>query len=226
MNRIEKVLNEIDGKLEELYGKLPDASKVIDGTATTEEIAVTGQYTAYESIEKTIKKYFPKYIDERIQYASVDDGIYAHAETYSFNIPSELFDQLTPEQQKLWRKDIEDAVISGGYCGVELARDERYEENQEKFEDSLKDELSKYIEKNFTIEKDVFDRFGLDPKNYMYSMDKSDMLKLVKFFAARERKITILAVKKWLEENAYMYNGECSGDRKDLINDIDKQFNK
>ena len=226
MNRIEKVLNEIDGKLEELYGKLPDASKVIDGTATTEEIAVTGQYTAYESIEKTIKKYFPKYMDKRIQYASVDDGIHAHADTYSFNIPSELFNQLTPEQQKLWHKDIEAAVISGGYCGVELARDERYEENQEKFEDSLKDELSKYIEKNFTIEKDVFDRFGLDPKNYMYSMDKSDMLKLVKFFAARERKITILAVKKWLEENAYMYNGECSGDRKDLINDIDKQFNK
>ena len=226
MDRIEKVINEIDSKLEELYGKLPDASKVIDGTATTEEIAVTSQYTAYESIEKTIKKYFPKYMDNRIQYASVDDGIHAHADTYSFNIPSELFDQLTPEQQKLWRKDIEDAVISGGYCGVELARDERYEENQEEFEDSLNDELSKYIENNFTIEKDVLERFGLEPKDYMYSMDKSDMLKLVKFFATRERKMTILAVKKWLEDNAHMYNGECSGDRKDLINDIDKQFNK
>lgn len=226
MDRVEKVINEIDSKLEELYGKLPDASKVIDGTASTEEIAVTGQYTAYESIEKTIKKYFPKYMDERIQYASVDGGIHAHAETYSFNIPSELFDQLTAEQQKLWRKDIEDAVISGGYCGVELARDERYEENQEEFEDSLNDELSKYIENNFTIEKDVLERFGLEPKDYMYSMDKNDMFKLVKFFAAQERKMTIFAVKKWLEDNAHMYNGECSGDREDLIKDIDKEFGK
>lgn len=66
---------------------------------------------------------------ECIQYDSIEEGIKAHAETYSFNIESELFHQLTKEQQTLWRKEIEWAVISGGEVGVELARDPRYKEN-------------------------------------------------------------------------------------------------
>lgn len=69
--------------------------------------------------------------EECIQYDSIKAGIQAHAETYSFNIESELFNQLTPEQQKLWRKEIEQAAISGGEVGVELARDTRYKENLE-----------------------------------------------------------------------------------------------
>ena len=40
------------------------------------------------------------------------------AEEYSFNIESELYNQLTPEQQKLWRKDIEDAW-NNAYCEAE-----------------------------------------------------------------------------------------------------------
>lgn len=35
------------------------------------------------------------------------------AEEYSFNIPSELFRQLTKEQQVLWRKEIESAFNNG-----------------------------------------------------------------------------------------------------------------
>lgn len=66
-----------------------------------------------------------------IQYSSIEDGIKAHAEDYSFNIESELFQQLTPEQQKMWRKEIEQAVISGGYSGLNLAKDSRYKENLE-----------------------------------------------------------------------------------------------
>jgi hypothetical protein len=66
-----------------------------------------------------------------VQYDSIKAGIQAHAETYSFNIESLLFNQLTKEQQKLWRKEIEQAVISGGEMGVELARDPRYKENVE-----------------------------------------------------------------------------------------------
>lgn len=65
----------------------------------------------------------------KIQYASIDDGIKSHAITYSFNIESQLFPQLNEEQQKLWRKEIEQAVISGGNVGVNLANDERYKEN-------------------------------------------------------------------------------------------------
>jgi len=67
--------------------------------------------------------------EQCVQYSSVKDGIKAHAETYSFNIESQLFNQLTKEQQSLWRKEIEQAVISGGDAGVELARDARYKEN-------------------------------------------------------------------------------------------------
>lgn len=66
-----------------------------------------------------------------IQYSSIEDGIKSHAEVYSFNIESELFNQLTKEQQVLWRKEIEQACISGGEAGVELARDPRYKENLE-----------------------------------------------------------------------------------------------
>lgn len=78
-----------------------------------------------------------------IQYASIDDAIKAHAEDYSFNIESELFQQLTPEQQKMWRKEIEQAVLSGAYSGLNLARDERYEENrqEESVSEELKDEI-------------------------------------------------------------------------------------
>lgn len=72
-----------------------------------------------------------------IQYPSVKAGIQAHAETYSFNIESELFNQLTKEQQALWRKEIERACISGGEAGVELARDSRYKENHEVKEGDL-----------------------------------------------------------------------------------------
>lgn len=66
-----------------------------------------------------------------IQYPSIEDGIKAFAEVYSFNIESQLFHQLTKEQQALWRKEIEQACISGGEVGVELATDPRYKKSLE-----------------------------------------------------------------------------------------------
>lgn len=66
-----------------------------------------------------------------VQYPSIEDGIKAYAEVYSFNIESQLFNQLTKEQQALWRKEIEQACINGGEVGVELATDPRYKENLE-----------------------------------------------------------------------------------------------
>lgn len=79
--------------------------------------------------------------EQCVQYPSIEDGIKAHAETYSFNIESELFNQLTKEQQKLWRKEIEQACISGGNAGVEIARDVRYKENIEAKEVDLVEEI-------------------------------------------------------------------------------------
>jgi len=69
--------------------------------------------------------------EQCVQYDSIKAGIQAHAETYSFNIESNLFNQLTKEQQKLWRKEIEQACVNGGEVGAELARDTRYKENLE-----------------------------------------------------------------------------------------------
>lgn len=82
--------------------------------------------------------------EQYIQYDSIKAGIQEHAETYSFNIESELFQQLTKEQQKLWRKEIEQACISGGEMGVELARDKRYKENLEVKEVNLKKEIDSW----------------------------------------------------------------------------------
>lgn len=87
--------------------------------------------------------------EQRVQYDSIKAGIQAHAKIYSFNIQSELFNQLTIEQQKLWRKEIEQACISGGDAGVELARDPRYKENLEVKEVNLEKEIKSFTEDLF-----------------------------------------------------------------------------
>lgn len=92
---------------------------------------------------------FENLFEKCVQYPSVKAGIQAHAETYSFNIESELFNQLTKEQQALWRKEIERACISGGEAGVELVRDPRYKENLKVKEVDLEKEINKYISDNF-----------------------------------------------------------------------------
>ena len=86
--------------------------------------------------------------EECVQYASIKAGIQAHAETYSFNIESELFNQLAKEQQGLWRKEIEQACISGGEVGVELAKDPRYKENVEVKAVDLEKEIHSWMEDN------------------------------------------------------------------------------
>ena len=82
--------------------------------------------------------------EQCVQYDSIKAGIQAHAETYSFNIESELFHQLTKEQQELWRKEIEQACISGGDAGYSLAKDKRYKENLEVKEVDLEKEFDNY----------------------------------------------------------------------------------
>jgi len=87
-------------------------------------------------------KYFSE--DIRVQYASIEQGIKAFAETYSFNIDSKLFNQLTKEQQILWRSEIEQAIINGGEAGIEFAKDKRY--NSEVKEVNLEEEYKNFVE--------------------------------------------------------------------------------
>ena len=54
---------------------------------------------------------------------------------------------------------------------------------EETVSEDLNTELDKYIKEHFTIDKEQLDRFGLEEKDYMYSMDKSDMLILIHHFA-------------------------------------------
>ena len=86
--------------------------------------------------------------EQAVQYPTVKDAIEAHAETYSFNIESQLFPQLTKEQQALWRKEIEQACISGGDAGVTLARDQRYKENLEVKEADFEKEYKEYVDED------------------------------------------------------------------------------
>lgn len=99
-----------------------------------------------------------------VQYDSIKAGIQAHAETYSFNIESKLFNQLTKEQQELWREEIEQACISGGEVGVELARDPRYKENleakearEEPVDEDLEEAANDYA--HDLVHDDVFETF-------------------------------------------------------------------
>lgn len=64
--------------------------------------------------------------DNRKQYDSIEGAKLGFIEEYSFNIESNLYLSLTPEQQKLWLIDIQHAVKSGIEYGIELANDERY----------------------------------------------------------------------------------------------------
>lgn len=130
-------------EIDKLKGKVSDSSSYCNGW----QHALRMLELSLDTLE--MKDPYEKYI----QYASIEDGIKAHAETYSFNIESELFNQLTKEQQALWRKEIERACISGGEVGVELARDIRYKENVETKEVDLEKEIKEVQREYKTIEE-------------------------------------------------------------------------
>ena len=116
--------------------------------------------------------------EQVVQYDSVKSGIQAHAETYSFNIESELFNQLTKEQQALWRKEIEQACISGGDAGVTLARDQRYKENLEVKEVDLDSDIRTYLTNHFNIYEDGV----LQSKKSGLPLSTYDIIKVAEHF--------------------------------------------
>lgn len=112
-----------------------------------------------------------------VQYDSIKTGIQAHAETYSFNIESELFNQLTTEEQQgLWRKEIEQACVSGGEVGVELAKDPRYKENNETKEVDLTDRKTNWCPSKKQIESlhDML-RWNIGEFNYQKWMEVNSL---------------------------------------------------
>lgn len=121
--------------------------------------------------------------EQLIQYPSREDAIQAHAEDYSFNIESELFNQLTKEQQKLWRKEIEQACVSGGYSGLNLAKDPRYKENLEVKEVDLEKEYKDFIKCDngrsmFETAKHFFE-LGLSVNNPITAADRGTVEEII-----------------------------------------------
>lgn len=47
----------------------------------------------------------------------------------------------------------------------------------------MEEEITKYIESKFTIDKEQLDRFGIKPEDYTFSLDKKDMLNFARHFA-------------------------------------------
>ena len=72
----------------------------------------------------------------------------------------------------------------------------------------LKTELNKYIKGHFTIDTEQLDKFGIEEEDYMYSMDKSDMLALVEHFT------------NWQKTK----DESTTEDLEDYINELSKQF--
>lgn len=75
-------------------------------------------YDTLSDLEGTIDALEVINFCEQTQYNPIKASIQIHASDYSFNIESKLFNQLTKEQQELWRKEIEQAYISGGELGI------------------------------------------------------------------------------------------------------------
>jgi hypothetical protein len=123
-----------------------------------------GAYNKVISLINTLEVKDP--YEQCVQYDSVKDGLQAHAETYSFNIESILFHQLTKEQQKLWRKEIEQACISGGEMGVELARDTRYKEKLEVKEMDLEKEIDNVWNPHFNLGWDDNSLLSINHKSF------------------------------------------------------------
>lgn len=105
---------------------------------------------------------------------------------------------------------------------------------EELVSEDLEEELDKYIHDNFTIEKDQLDKFGIEEKDYMYSMDKGDMLAMIRHFVNWQKE-QMMAKEEELEYVKYKlelrlpetldYNG-VQVDREDFINDFVKAIKK
>lgn len=155
------------------------------------------KYRTYLEKQKDQKPAEQDY-DNRIQYDSVKSGIEAFASTYSFNIESKLFPQLTKEQQQIWREEIEQAAIAGGESGVELSRDNRYKENRmiewsEEDEKCIKDIIVclEYLKKEDTERRWNGDH-NVHPERYSVMINKLKSLRPRPHWKPSEEQIGIL----------------------------------
>ena len=105
---------------------------------------------------------------------------------------SMAIDVLSQDQGKPeWIKELEaklQSVSKDEFQKIMQKYEEECDLKEEPISEDLNTELDKYIKDKFTIDKEQLDRFGLEEKDYMYSMDKSDMLKMASYFANWQKK--------------------------------------
>lgn len=170
-------------EIEKLIADETESIKSFEHSKNVSEVqrsnARIGVLTHLRSLLNTLE--VKDHYEQCVQYDSIKAGIQAHAETYSFNIESELFHQLTKEQQKLWRKEIEQAVINGGEAGVELARDTRYKDNVEAKDVDLETEVDRWYnnEASKEFEDVLYDDIEKCAKHFTEWQEKQMMSKAI-----------------------------------------------
>ncbi|UKK52642.1 hypothetical protein [Prevotella sp. E2-28] len=118
----------------------------------------------------------------------------ASKDKFTFTSLPRLLDRIKPTDRVKWYSSrLAYALEKEGYItdakivreSIKLMNGEKVPMatmDEEPVSEDLKTELNKYIKGHFTIDTEQLDRFGIEEKDYMYSMDKSDMLALVEYF--------------------------------------------
>lgn len=202
---IEKLISNAQIKLQESQENNDQVSYI----AWAEHIATCIKILSFLDTLEVIDPY-----EECVQYASIKAGIQAHAETYSFNIESKLFNQLTKEQQELWRKEIEQACISGGEVGVELAKDPRYKENVEVKEVDCDENMDKERGKELAL--------SLQIQAYLNTAGDELYAKGKPLYSKSHLEGIHMCMKMWAKlHDYYFYKNTCENKEVDLEKEID-----
>ena len=85
---------------------------------------------------------------------------------------------------------------NGGHCWLDEQRIEAIGmaiaalEHEKPVSEDLKEALDEYIRDNFTVEEELYEKHGIKPENYMYSMDKGDMLAMIRHFLPKRESVS------------------------------------
>jgi len=92
-------------------------SRIDDNTRRGRDVS---DYVEVLSILEELKVFYNPVELDKVQYTDLRNALQIHAESYAFNVESPLFPQLNKDQQLLWVRDLEQAVISGGEEAIGL----------------------------------------------------------------------------------------------------------
>ncbi len=86
-------------------------SRVSDNTRKGQSVS---DYIEVLSIIDDLGVFYNPVELDKVQYTDLRNALQTYARSYAFKVESLLFPQLNKDQQILWARDLEQAVISGG----------------------------------------------------------------------------------------------------------------